>query len=335
MNPLPARAILDDTSRGRGESRDGRSTDESHDASFWRSLCFSARAKGSREGAPWIGTWSASPQTSSTTFAQQTLRQIVHTSISGTAARVQLSNVFGTQPITIADVHLAERSSGSSIVPGSDVAVTFGGQPQTTIAVGGVAVSDSVPFAVTALSDVSVSLYLPDATGPATSHQLGEQTNYVASGDVSGDATLANPQTNGSYYFLVNLDVQNPAAAGAVVALGASITDGYASTSDANARWPNDLASRIRKSAGRTIGVLNQGISGNQLLVDGSGQSALHRFSRDALGQPGVRWVIVSDDPINDLGSSNPPTSDQLIAGLQQLILPRRTRAGSNTCARR
>ena len=267
----------------------------------------------------WTGTWSASPQTSSTTFAQQTLRQIVHTSISGTAARIQLSNAFGTQSVTVADVHVAERSSGSSIVSGTDVAVTFNGQSSATIAVGDLAVSDSIAFPVAALSDVAVSMYLPSATGSATSHQLGNQTNYVASGDVSGDATLTSPQTNGSYYFLVNLDVQNPLATGAVVTLGASITDGYASTSDANERWPNDLASRI-VSAGRTVGVLNQGISGNDLLTDGAGQSALHRFARDVLAQPGVQWVIVSDDPINDLGSSTPPTSNQLISGLQQLI---------------
>ena len=39
------------------------------------------------------------------------------------------------------------------------------------------------------------------------------------------------------------------------------------------------------------------------------------------LSQPGVKWVIFSDDPINDLGSTSPPpTSAQLIAGLQQLI---------------
>ena len=34
----------------------------------------------------WTGTWAVSPQSSGTTFAQQTLRQIVHTSISGSAA---------------------------------------------------------------------------------------------------------------------------------------------------------------------------------------------------------------------------------------------------------
>ncbi len=269
--------------------------------------------------ADWVGTWAVAPQSSSTTFAQQTVRQVVHTSISGTAARIQLSNVFGNQPVTIADVHIAQRDSGSSVVASSDRAVTFGGSSTTTIAAGDLAVSDAVSFAVTALADVSISFYLPCSTGPATSHGLGEQTNYVASGDVSGNATLTNPQTNGSYYFLVNLDVENPAAAGAVVTLGASITDGYASSSDQDKRWPNDLAGRL-VGAGRTVGVLNQGISGNDLLTDGAGQSALNRFDRDVLSQPGIRWVIVSDDPINDLGSGNPPTADQLIAGLQQLI---------------
>ncbi|MFE2431632.1 GDSL-type esterase/lipase family protein [Streptomyces sp. NPDC059373] len=105
-----------------------------------------------------------------------------------------------------------------------------------------------------------------------------------------------------------------------MVALGASITDGVASSTDSNRRWPNDLAVRLANS-GRTIGVLNQGISGNRLLVDGAGQSAIHRFARDVTGQPGATWVIFSDDPINDLGSTNPPpSSSQLIAGVQQLI---------------
>jgi lysophospholipase L1-like esterase len=105
-----------------------------------------------------------------------------------------------------------------------------------------------------------------------------------------------------------------------VVTLGASITDGYASTQNANTRWPNDLAARL-VGAGDTVGVINEGISGNRLLADGSGQSAINRFARDVLAQPGVRWVIFSDDPINDLGSTSPqPTSAQLIAGIQQLI---------------
>jgi lysophospholipase L1-like esterase len=266
----------------------------------------------------WTGTWSASPQNSGTTFAQKTLRQIAHTSIGGSSARIQISNVFGNTPLNVRDVHIARRTTGPSIDTGTDRAVTFGGSPSTVVAVGAKAVSDPVAFTVPAGGDVAVSMFLPAGTGPATSHQTGLQTNYIASGDVSGNATLSGAQTTGSYYFLTNVDVQNSAAQGAVVTLGASITDGVASRGDVNRRWPNDLATRLR-NAGRTVGVLNQGISGNRLLADGAGQSAPNRFTRDVLGQPGVRWVIFSDNPINDLGSGA-TNATQLISALQGLI---------------
>jgi hypothetical protein len=281
----------------------------------------SAAAEPAAAAAPavidgWNGTWSVSPQSGGPSYSNQTLRQIVHTSIGGTTARVRISNVFGSAALTVRDVHVAQRSSGSSVNTATDKAVTFGGQTSVTIAAGQSAVSDSTAFAVTALADVAVSFYLPNATGSATYHQQGNQTNYVAAGDVSASGTLSSPATNGSYSFLTNLDVQNSAAQGAVATLGASLTDGVASASNDNRRWPNDLAVRLANS-GRTVGVLNQGISGNRLLVDGAGQSALNRFSRDVVGQSGVKWVIFSDDPINDLGSTNPPpTSAQLISGL-------------------
>jgi lysophospholipase L1-like esterase len=104
-----------------------------------------------------------------------------------------------------------------------------------------------------------------------------------------------------------------------VVTLGASITDGIASAGDANRRWPNDLAVRLNQS-GRTVGVLNEGISGNALLHDGAGQSAVNRFDRDVLAQPNVKWVIFADDPINDVNNSNPPSGSQLTAALTQII---------------
>jgi hypothetical protein len=143
-------------------------------------LAVAAVAVGPTVGSPahaataWTGTWAASPQSGGSAFNQQTLRQIVHTSIGGTAARIQLSNVFGTQPVTVADVHLAQRTSGSSISTGTDRQVTFGGATSTTIPAGGTAISDSVGFTVTPSSDVAVSLYLPQPTGSATYHQTGQ-----------------------------------------------------------------------------------------------------------------------------------------------------------------
>ena len=267
----------------------------------------------------WVGTWAVSPQGDGTTFADKTLRQIVHTSVGGSSVRVRLSNVFGSQALTVDSVHIAERANGSSITAGTDQALKFVGQASISIAAGQVATSDAVAFNVKELSDLAVSFHLQATAGGTTAHGTGLQDNYVTDGNHAGDQDLAAAQTKGSYYFLTNVDVQNPASFGAVVTLGASITDGVASSSNNNRRWPNDLAKRL-SDAKLPVGVLNQGISGNRLLADGNGDSALKRFDRDVLSQTGVRWVIFSDDPINDLGAGNRPTGDQLIAGLKQLV---------------
>jgi lysophospholipase L1-like esterase len=119
---------------------------------------------------------------------------------------------------------------------------------------------------------------------------------------------------------LDGMDVRGRDISGSVVTFGASITAGVKSTPGTNRSWPSVLAMRLA-DAGLHITVLNKGISGNRLLVDGAGKSALSRFSWDVLSQPDVHWVIFSDDPINDLGSTRPaPTADELIAGIQQLI---------------
>ena len=270
----------------------------------------------------WIGTWSASPMrgTSKQVFHSKTLRQIVHTSISGHSVRIHISNLYGTEPLTIDDVHIARSSADSTIVDGTDCKVPFGGLSHATIQPGSEAVSDSVRFDLPSLDNVAITFFVPDPSGPATYHQSGFQTNYIVDGDLTGNASLPNAATTKSYFYLTNLDVLEQNALGAIVTLGASITDGYASTLNANLRWPNDLAQRL-SNAGITIGVLNQGISGNRLLVEGAGESAESRFDRDVLGQAGVRWVIFSDAPINDLGSTKPqPTADQLIAGMKLLI---------------
>jgi len=302
-------------------------------------LAAPALAQGAALTYPWIGTWAVAPQSGTelggpgTSFNQQTLRQTVYTSVAGQVARVQISNTFGTQPLTISDARIAlpDPSQAGAIRPATARQLTFGGQTSITIPTGALALSDPVEFPIPALGNVVVDLYLPDATGPATQHSTGLQTNYIAQGDASGQQTLPGAQTTQSYFFLTDLDVQNPPLRGAVVTLGASITDGTASTPNANRRWPNDLARRL-VAAGLRVGVLNEGIGGNRLLTDVIGPNAQSRFDRDVLAQPGVRWVIFSDDPINDLGftalppgtlpgaSPGNPTAESLIAGLQQLI---------------
>jgi lysophospholipase L1-like esterase len=259
----------------------------------------------------WTGTWASSPQGCSGGFNQRTMREIVHTSIGGTSARVRISNTFSGGPLQIRDVHLAQRTTGSSIDPATDKAVMFNGQPDVTIPAGMFALSDGAQFAVKALSDVAVSFYVVSNNG-ATCHQAGWQTNYSAAGNVVSSATLAGAQTNTNYLFLSNLDVLNPDAEGAVVTLGASITDGFYAPTDANRRWPNDLAVRL-VMGNRVIGVLNQGISGDGV------KNAVSRFDRDVLSQPNVRWVIFSDNPINDLGGGGGSAASE-IDGIKTMI---------------
>jgi lysophospholipase L1-like esterase len=258
--------------------------------------------------------------TTSPDLAGQTLRLIVRTSVAGSEVRIHISNLFGAQPLRIEDVHLAIASTGSAIVAGTDHTVSFAHRTFAIVAPGASAVSDPIPMKLPALAEVAVSFYLPNDTGPITWHPSAHRTNYRAHGDVSGQMVLPDAATTGSYYFLTNVDVEGKELMGAAVTLGASITEGYKATDDANDRWPDVLAQRLA-SQGIRVGVLNEGISGNRLLLAGAGPSAESRFQRDVIQQPAVRWVIFADDPINDLGSTRPPpTLPALIEGTEQLI---------------
>ncbi|WP_179855660.1 SGNH/GDSL hydrolase family protein [Paractinoplanes atraurantiacus] len=280
--------------------------------------CTSAAQKQAATETAWVGSWAVAAQSGGRTFDKQTVRQIVHTSAGGSTARIRLTNVFGSAPLTLANVHLALSKGDAAADASTSTAVTFGGEPRVTMAAGASIESDPIAFDVPASADLAISAYLPDASQATTQHSFANRHNYVASGDQTTNATLDGAQTVDSYFFLAGLDVENAAAEGTLVALGASITDGFDSGFGANKRWP-DLLSRRFSAAGRTVGVVNAGISGNKLLKDGAGESVQKRFERDVLSQPGVKWVILSDAAINDLGDDR-PTGDQLITALRAVI---------------
>ncbi|MBB4691150.1 SGNH/GDSL hydrolase family protein [Paractinoplanes abujensis] len=268
---------------------------------------------------PWTGSWAVAVQNGGRGFERQTVRQILRTSIGGDTVRVRLSNEFGSDPLTVSAVHLAQHLQANTVDASTNAQVTFNGNDSVTVEAGQTAVSDPVQFALPAGADIAVTAYVPERIGSVTQHAFANRHNYVAAGNQATRATLSGAQTFDNYAFLAGVDVQNPESEGAVVTLGASITDGYDSTFGENRRWPDQLARRLI-AANRNVGVLNAGISGNMLLKDGAGQSAVNRFDRDVLAQTGVKWVVFSDAAINDLGDSNPPGGEQLIQGLQQLI---------------
>jgi lysophospholipase L1-like esterase len=286
----------------------------------------------------WVVTWGTAesllaPQPPANPQAQgaaglnnQTVRMMARTSIGGQRLRIKVENAFGAPPVTIGAAHIALRAKYSEVVAGSDRAITFNGKPGCILSPGVVRVSDPVDLKVAALTDLAVSLYFPAETGPPTNHGTGLHTAYISrEGDSTGQPAMADAATSFSYYYLAAIDVEAPADARALVTFGDSITDGTASTPDSNHSWPALLAARLAKN-NRTgmIGVANMGISGNRVLYDGSGASALARFDRDVLSQSGVKWVMLLEG-INDIGrvgtaTPEAPTAEDLIAAYRQFI---------------
>jgi lysophospholipase L1-like esterase len=284
----------------------------------------------------WVGTWASSPVQGTTTatcpagdagITDQTVRDIVFASVGGSSVRVRVTNAFGTAPLTVSSASVAIAGTGAATVPGTMRRLRFGGRPGITVPAGAEAVSDPVRLRVRALQDLAVSVHVPRLTGPATIHSLAVQDNFVsAAGDFVTSADPADFGTRISCWMFVDrVDVAaSPLAPGSVVAFGDSITDGLRSTVNANKRWPNDLARRLDARHRPALSVVDQGISGNRLLADGAGVSALTRLDRDVLTQTGARVVImligINDIGFADLGLSQPVTAADLIAGYRQII---------------
>jgi lysophospholipase L1-like esterase len=284
----------------------------------------------------WVGTWASAPLLAAHAKPAEelvspgttgvTLREVVHVSIGGEMVRVRFSNLYGTDPLVIGAAEIAQTLKGAAVVAGSGKPLTFHGQPSVSIPPGALAVSDAIPFTFAPLADLTVSFYLPKPSGPITEHQLGNATSYHAPGNVAANDTLEAPTTLTSWEYLNGIDTLAAADAGAVITIGDSITDGAKSTIDTTQRWPDELARRLQADPKyRNLAVLNEGISGNKLLLDGAGPNALARFDRDVIAQSGAKYLLILEG-INDIGRLHTvpdagTTAADLIFALDQMIL--------------
>jgi lysophospholipase L1-like esterase len=287
-------------------------------------------ASASSDERGFAGTWAASPMVASTGPSQagltnQTERAIIHTSIGGSQVRVRLSNAFGAAAVTFDEVDVAVRATGAGVVAGSSRRLRFRAQPAVTVPTGREIVSDPVRFTVKPGQDLAISIFAKGSTGPATFHSLATSSSFESnpgSGNHAADpGGAAFGNTIGSWLFVDGVDVTPSSDPGAIVTFGDSITDGFQSTFDANNRWPDFLARRLQAlPAGQRKGVLNEGISGNRVLMDSPifGVRSLDRLERDVLDQTGVTDVI-SLQGINDIGQ--PPhqfDANVIIAALKE-----------------
>ncbi|GAA1190962.1 SGNH/GDSL hydrolase family protein [Streptomyces hebeiensis] len=274
-----------------------------------------------------VVTWGASADRLDASVPDRTHRVVLRTSAGGSALRVRLSNAFGTEPVTFGRAYVGLRDTGAALVPGTNRPLTFRGAASVTVPPGGSVYSDPLRGTVRPQADLAVSVYVRAASGTATGHRMGLQTSYIApAGEHAAEESgTAYTQQTSFRYYLDAVVVDAPRGTGAVVAFGDSITDGAVTTADTNRRWPDFLARRLLADRRTPLkGVANEGISGNKVLSDGAGESALKRLDRDVLSQRGLRTVLLLEG-VNDLKATPAPTAAQLIAGYQEII--RRTHA--------
>jgi lysophospholipase L1-like esterase len=307
----------------------------------------SAFAGGSRD-EKWVATWSTSPQgpypigytvgQPLMTYAlpgdvahEQSFRLIVHPSVWGESWRIRLSNNFGTAPIVIGHAHIGVQKTGSTLVPGTNRELRFGGRRSVTIPVGAEVFSDPVELdAGQGAEALAVSLYAPGTSGPITFHAAAFTTSYISfpgTGDLTasenGDA-YANSTT--SWYWLDGLEVRADSDTHVVVAFGDSITDGFFSTLNGEDRWPNFLDRRLKARFGSRFSVVNEAIGGNMVVAVRpapgctlcDGERAFIRLDRDVFRQAGVRTVVWLEG-INDIGGAD-GTAAQVIEGMKAVI---------------
>ncbi|WP_207931053.1 SGNH/GDSL hydrolase family protein [Streptomyces sp. 8K308] len=283
-------------------------------------------------GAEWVGTWSAAPTGpepgTEAGLPDRSLRNVVHTSVGGGSVRVELSNQYGGRPVRFTNVTVAlSVGGGPGAVPGSMRRLTFGEGTSVLVPPGERVLSDPVRLEVAADSDLLVTVYAPEASGSVTYHRMAQQISYVASGDAAGEESGASFTGVAEVWrYVSSVQVLSQSAEGSIAVLGDSLTDGITSMVGANRRWTDLLAERLRTEADAPqLAVLNQGISGNRLLLDGdltrqyNGASGLRRLGLDVVQQAGLRTVVLQLG-INDI-TAPPQQTDPaaIVAAMRQV----------------
>lgn len=135
----------------------------------------------------WVAAWAAAPSDSGpaygflgTPIAAQTIRTVVHPSLSGDTVRIRINHAHGRGSARITHATIARRAAGAEAAPGTMRELTFGGRPGISLAAGAFAESDAVHLDVRRGEDLLVSLHVPGVVVRPTEHFITNRTGYVS-----------------------------------------------------------------------------------------------------------------------------------------------------------
>ena len=263
----------------------------------------------------------------------QSVRDVVRLTGSGSAVRVRLSNRYGpglspraTTPLHVLAASIARRVTGAAVVARTLRPITFSGSRDVTVAAGGTVLSDLVSLDVVAGDDIAVTLHV-EATPVSPQHGASFATSYVSpigSGDLTRDVSAAAfTQKTSSTLILSGVDVRSSILRGVIAATGGSVTDGFGTAVDSYTDFPSWLSLRIRKElpAREQKTVVNNGLGGttasSACAIPGTGPSVEQRVAHDSLGQPAITDLIVYAGT-NDLGDGC--NAQQIIAAFRSIV---------------
>ena len=265
-------------------------------------------AAAAEDDGPWATSRTQSNQRrSGLTFTDRTLRQVSRLTQGGSRIRLRMENTFGAAPMVVDQTTVGLTGQGASVVPGSMRTVLFDGQERVSIPAGSSVWSDPLDFVTGAQQDVTISMYVQNAT-VTTLHDRAGRTNWFApnnGGNVAAsESGSAFTEAHGWSYIVGAVDVQAEDLAGTVVAYGSSVVDGTGSEScgpgctetDPYMRWTDIVARRIAAElpAERQLAMVNAGIGGTTASPScgSGGLDGVSRLSRDVLSLHGVTAVI-------------------------------------------
>ncbi|MCU4334880.1 SGNH/GDSL hydrolase family protein [Acinetobacter pittii] len=298
-------------------------------------VLFTSFAQAEVQKSQWVTTWAASPQkvwnkdfvfptNIPDQISNQTIKQISQISLGGEAVRLVFTNQYGDQPLYI-DKTTVGLVKGQSLKSKSAYPVYFSGKLKAQILPGKQLMSDPIQLPVPDHAQLMVNSFIQKPTTFKTFHWDAKQTSWLITGNQTANLnTPSSAKTTTARLLLSAVEVKPKRKAHVVAVIGDSITDGATATLDANTRWTDFLAKRLSP---HQIAVINSGISGNRLLTDGMGDSALDRLKKEVFQYSGVKTLIVLVG-INDISwpgtafapKQQIPTFETLTQGYKRVV---------------
>ncbi|MCG9493586.1 SGNH/GDSL hydrolase family protein [Acinetobacter pittii] len=264
-------------------------------------VLFTSLTQAEVQKSQWVTTWAASPQkvwnkdfvfptNIPEQISNQTIKQISQISLGGEAVRLVFTNQYGDQPLYI-DKTTVGLVKGQSLKSKNAYPVYFSGKLKAQILPGKQLMSDPIQLPVPDHAQLMVNTFIQKPTIFKTFHWDAKQTSWLITGNQTANLnTPSSAKTTTARLLLSAIEVKPKRKSHVVAVVGDSITDGATATLNANTRWTDFLAKRL---SAHHVAVINSGISGNRLLTNGMGDSALERLKKEVFQYSGVKTLIV------------------------------------------